>query len=361
MVLHHRTTRGTDVFALGMPNSYANRDSDLGPTWCYLIAGRETILIDTGRFGNVETLLSLLHRVGKDVGGIDRVMVTHCHEDHDGNLSLILERGRARFWAHPIYRSMITRHPHILDGAIHPDWPGSCRNCQMPESFAAGCLSFMEPRSRVRIDVTVGDDTGQSDDELRFIFTPGHAPDSMCVLLENEVLFTGDTVLPDITPHPSREYNFKVNRRILPPEYQDRNTVYGLLNLLRSLHRIGSFDTGLAAVFPGHRMFHNGRFNLIDSVSQRASEIVRFHVERCRDIVDVVSEKSLSVDEITKRHFPPSRLRGTGIMAARSEILAHLEVLESTGDVRRVEDLFQSTGSSNYVAVIEALLPRTAG
>src|SRR4030042_3714319 len=102
MVIHYKTSKGTNIFGLGMPNMYATADWDLGPTWCYLILGQKTTLIDTGRFGNFEFLKTLLNSIGKKLSDIDRIIITHSHEDHDGNLAEVLSSTRAELWAHPI-------------------------------------------------------------------------------------------------------------------------------------------------------------------------------------------------------------------------------------------------------------------
>ena len=60
MLVRYRTARGIDIFGLGMPNIYSNTDWDLGPTWCYLVLGNKTTLIDTGRYGNLRVLESFL-------------------------------------------------------------------------------------------------------------------------------------------------------------------------------------------------------------------------------------------------------------------------------------------------------------
>jgi glyoxylase-like metal-dependent hydrolase (beta-lactamase superfamily II) len=77
IVLRYQTVKGTDIFGLGIPNIYLNADWDLGPTWCYLIVGRETSLIDTGRFGNYAVLESMLKSTGKVFSDIDRIILTH--------------------------------------------------------------------------------------------------------------------------------------------------------------------------------------------------------------------------------------------------------------------------------------------
>ena len=360
MVIQYKTTRGTDVFGLAIPNTYADADWDLGPTWCYLIVGQRTALIDTGRVGNFEIFTSLLKSSGKKLSDIDRVIITHSHEDHDGNLAEIISAAQAELWAHTIYRQMISYHPHITDGAPHPELPGSCRLCRMPENFyRKNCLPYHKARSTVNIDFAITDGQELPDEDLSFVVTPGHSPDSLCIVLEDEVIFTGDTLLPDITSQPSLEYAFKVNHRILPEEYRQRNDVYGLMNYIKSLSKIaGLCSQPLEATFPAHRLFYNGRFNLLDS-RHRAKEIIQFHIDRCRDILKIIDSKPAEIKDIVVQHFPPSRLTGMGKSLAENEIRAHLEIMEECGDItweRESKDIIERTGTSNCLDRLSSYL-----
>ena len=359
MVIHYRTAKGTDIFGLGVPNTYVDADLDLGPTWCYLILGKRVTLIDTGRFGSFETLKNLLKATGKELSSIDRIVITHSHEDHDGNLPEILSETQAELWAHAIYSQMILYHPDIKDGAIHPELPGSCRLCRMPESFYRNCLQYHQKRSSLKIDFPIRDGQRLPDDDLSFIFTPGHSSDSICIVLEDEVIFTGDTLLPDITSQPSLVSAFKVNRRILPEGYRRRNDVYGLMNYIKSLNKIAYLASQpLKAAFPAHRLFYKGQFQLVDSAG-RAKEIIQFHIDRCRDILRILDGKPAGIGDIAMQHFPPSRLAGMGRPMAKNEIRAHVELMEECGDIRWAgenRDMVQNTGTSNCLSAIEAYL-----
>ncbi|MBM3172556.1 MAG: MBL fold metallo-hydrolase [Chloroflexi bacterium] len=357
MVVHYWTARDTDVFGLGVPNIYSNTDWDLGPTWCYLVLGDRTTLIDTGRRGNVEVLENLLKSIGKKPSDIDRIVVSHSHEDHDGNLADLLPVSQAELWAHTIYSQMIAYNTHVQDGARHPDLPGSCRMCFMPEIVRRECLPYHQRRSTLKLDFAIQDGETMSDDSLRFLFTPGHSPDSVCVVLDDEVIFTGDTVLPDITSHPSSVSFFRANRLVLPEEYRTENQVYGLLNYIKSLSSLASISPNPMPAFPAHRLFYNGQFNLISDVAQRAREIIQFHVDRCRAILEIIGDDSLSLEEIVVRHFPPALLQGMGKTMALNEILAHIELLENCGDVQLLgqkANTARRTGCDTYLSVIGA-------
>ena len=359
MVIHYKTSLGTDIFGLAIPNIYTQTDWDLGPTWCYLINTPEATLIDTGRLGNFEGFASLLSATDKKFSDIQRVVITHSHEDHDGNLAEILSGTKAELVAHDIYQSMISYHPDAGDRVPHPEFPGSCRLCSMPEQVYNDCLPYHRKRSLLKVDVPVGDSTMLSDSGLRFLFTPGHAPDSICIILEDEVIFTGDTVLPEITAHPSLAYMFKVNLPILPEEYRGSNSIYGLLNFIKSLNKISNIrPQPIAATFPAHRLFNNGKFNLLDS-RDRAKDIIRFHIERCRDILDIIDDKPTTIQQIVVAHFPPSRLTGTGKSLAENEIRAHLEIMKDCGDIvwqRGSKDVVEPTGTTNCLNTLISYL-----
>lgn len=360
MVIRYRTSRGTDVFGLAVRNERNSSLWDLGPTWCYLISGRKNTLIDTGRFGNLPFLESLLKSIGKEITDIDIVIPTHSHEDHDGNVVEILNASGAELWAHEIYGRLIRYYPHIKEGAIHPHLPGSCRLCIMPEKFIEHCLNYHQKRSLLNIDFQIGDEQSSPEDSLSFVFTPGHTSDSVCVLLEDEVLFTGDTLLPDITPHPSRAHAFIVNRSILPERYRAENTVYGLMNYIRSLNKIATIPSQpLQATFTAHRMFFKGEFRLVDSSADRSREIIRFHIERCREILRLTEGKPTGIKDIAMKHFTPNLMANEGEAAACNEVTAHVELMKECGDIRWIDldkDIVQPTGSNNYIDVIKAYL-----
>lgn len=360
MIVRSETTRGTAIFGLAIPNVYSHADWDLGPTWCYVIVNKHITLIDTGRRGNYDLFSSLLDSIDLHLRDLDRIVITHSHEDHDGNLAEIMHSTGATLCAHPIYPSMISYYPDIHDGALYPDRPGSCRLCEMPDKFARQCLTYQEQRSLLVVDCLIEDNASFEEDNLYFIHTPGHTPDSLCIVLEDEALFTGDSLLPDITPHPSLAHAFEANVRILPKDYRRQNSVYGLMKYIESLNRIAflphqPFD----ATFTAHRLFYDGRFNLIHTPPDRAKEIIQFHRDRCRSIVEIAQDKDCTLKEIAKRHFPPSLLKGGGESMAVRELRAHTEILEDCGDIQWAgpnKDQVHVTGTTHFMDQLEAYL-----
>ena len=230
----------------------------------------------------------------------------------------------------------------------------------MPEKFYQNCVPYHDKRSLLSVDFAIEGSQTLSHNGLSFVSTPGHTADSICVILEDEVIFTGDTILPNITPHPSLAYAFKVNRQILPERYRSKNTVYGLINYIKSLNKIASLSSQpIQATFPGHRLFFDSQFNIIHSSAERDREIIQFHIDRCRDILRITDNKPAGLDEIVVQYFSSALLAGAGKAMARDEIIAHIEIMEECGDILWVgenKDLVQSTGSNEFLSVMGSYL-----
>ena len=291
-----------------------------------------------------------LYLAGFDVKDIGRVIITHGHEDHDGNLPEVLEASGAELWAHYAFDSMVAYHEGIDDGAAHPDFPGSCRTCLMPEQFNTVCRPYHHKRSRLKASYRVKDDTATPDSRFRFLLTPGHSPDSMCSIFEDEVVFGGDTLLATITPHPSLMLEYYCNKRILPEGYGKDHDAYGLISYIRSLDKLQKQCRNTQLLLPGHRLFEKGKPNYLQP-SERAAEILRFHIQRCGNIIKILDSRVLDLDEISIELFDPRLRRGFGKYLSQREVMSHLELLAVQGDVEWVDGskfTSRATGSEKY-------------
>ncbi|MFC1858148.1 MBL fold metallo-hydrolase [Thermodesulfobacteriota bacterium] len=335
MIVHYQTMKGTDIFGMGVPNIYQGSDWDLGPTWCYLVLSKPVTLIDTGRRGNAQLLEELISHTGSDIDRIERIVITHSHEDHDGNLADILVRISPQLWVHPIYEKMISYSSSVNGKVRNPEFPISCWHCPMPPEFNQNCLAFQEARSQLHADVYIGEKDKHESESWKFYHTPGHSPDSICILLEGEIFFTGDHILPDITPHPSRASYFENCRDAIPPRFATENGLFGLHNYIKSLYKINNLPSAREwAVFPAHRLFFHNRFNLIQDIGGRANDIIEFHIQRCQDILKIINDGIHSASEIAVEYFEPSLLKGIGgKFLGENEILCHLEFMAECGDV----------------------------
>jgi glyoxylase-like metal-dependent hydrolase (beta-lactamase superfamily II) len=351
VIMKYRTRRGTDIYCLGVPLYYdSGGDWDLGPSWCYIVKGEKLTLIDTGQFDKFDLLTTMLDQAGLAIRDIERVIVTHGHEDHDGNLPEVLEASGAELWAHYAFDNMIAYHEDIDDGAAHPEFPGSCRTCLMPEKFNAVCRPYHRKRSLLKTTHRVKEGDPSPDSRFRFLLTPGHSPDSLCAIFEEEVVFGGDTLLATITPHPSLMLEYYCNKRILPGGYGGDNGAYGLIAYIKSLDKLQNQCRDTELLLPGHRLYEKGRPNYLKP-AERAAEILRFHIERCGNILRILDGRVLDLDQIAIELFEPRLRKGLGKYLSQREVMSHLELMAVHGDIAWADvSTFtsRSTGSENY-------------
>jgi glyoxylase-like metal-dependent hydrolase (beta-lactamase superfamily II) len=164
---------------------------------------------------------------------------------------------------------------------------------------------------------------------LTFYYTPGHSPDELCILFD-QVLFSGDHILPLITPHPSVAMSYNSYQKTLPPGYSDVNDIYGLKALLTSLKRMAMLE-GDITVLPAHRAFHRGQFNPI-GVS-RATEILEHHRERCHELTQVMKSGPKNMVTITREYFSDREVEAQNFFLAFTEVMAHIELMQEAGDI----------------------------
>ncbi|MCI0438208.1 MAG: hypothetical protein L0177_03650, partial [Chloroflexi bacterium] len=181
---------------------------------------------------------------------------------------------------------------------------------------------------------------------LAFMHAPGHSPDELCVTLDG-VVFTGDHVLPEITPHPTTkvQYDPEIKAR-LPAEYRQEDGYYGLATYLNSLKMVVDLGPDVA-VLPAHRLFNKGKFNF--QATSRAQEIIDHHAQRLGRILRRVGPQPAPLEEVTRGIFSKRKLIGGNLYAALSEIVAHIELLQDAGDIELTDDhRLRWTGSEYF-------------
>ncbi|MDH4249094.1 MAG: beta-lactamase-like protein 2 [Deltaproteobacteria bacterium] len=265
------TTRLTPLVhrVLGM-----NPATFTGPgTNTYLVGaeGREPLLIDSG--SGVPAWLELLrrHLAQHGLKAPARCLFTHAHGDHVGGMAQL--RGafpEIRFFKRP--------------------WPGR------------------DPEPADRLDE--GDEIHGEGYTLRAVHTPGHAPDHLCFLLEEErALFTGDVVLG-------------VGTTVIPLEGGD------LGMYLETLRRLQTLD--LARIYPGHGP-------VIDAPREKVAYYLEHRLERERQILALLAQGVQTVTDLVAhiyKNYPPALHTAAG-----QSVLSHLIKLEREGRVRRQGDV----------------------
>jgi glyoxylase-like metal-dependent hydrolase (beta-lactamase superfamily II) len=358
MIIRMRLPSGLEILGLPTENAYGG-DWDLGPTWNYLVLADRPFLVDTGRTGQGVKILEKMEAAGISSKVLSFVLLSHGHEDHDGGLPEIVGRTGASVKAHAIYDRLIRFYPDQAPPGVNKDFPASCWRCLMPESFSSRhCPDYHRGRSRLRIEA-IGDAETALGNGMTTYHLPGHNPDALVLLLDQEVLLVGDTILPDISPHPTRESAYEQVAPILRPQYPQGESIFGLQAYIRSLKKLEEIAAQMPhlIVLPAHRLYYNHQWNDV-VLKARVKELMDHHVTRCADILKILKQGPKTAKEVATAHFEPSLLKGFGITMAEHEILSHLELLQISGDIVAAPDgKFEATGTWSVESLIEGLSP----
>jgi glyoxylase-like metal-dependent hydrolase (beta-lactamase superfamily II) len=340
MIVKVTLVSGREIFACATHNVYSE-EWDLGPTWNYIVMGEDPFLVDTGSRSQGKNLMQLMRQCGVGIDDLDSILISHGHEDHDGGLREILDSTQSKviIKAHHTYERLIRQYPSLTPEGVKKDFPASCWHCPMPEAFSNHwCLGYQKDRMDFEIQ-SIGEPQVSLSAGVTLYHTPGHSPDACAILVDNEALLVGDSILPEITPHPTREFFFELTREVLPDEYVEPQQLFGLRAYIRSLkmmQRIGA-TSGRVHVLPSHRLFFNNTWNQPD-LQTRVDELIEHHISRCADILKIIKDEPKTAEQISREYFQPNLLKGVGMNMAKSEVLSHCELLEISGDAVLTEE-----------------------
>lgn len=271
------------------------------------------LLIDCGMETEAafETLRGAMTERGIAWTDIRQILLTHMHPDHMGmaarlvaltgaelamheaeaqHLRLVREGGQRIPWLAQAYRQAAV--PPELEEKIEKHFFQIRRNFH--ELFPARLFLGGEV-----INTEIG--------ELVVQWTSGHSPGHICLHApERKLLFSGDQILPAITPniswHPGRDM---------------------LAEFLESLERLATLEVDL--IFPGHGEPFSGHRAWI-------CETADHHRERCEAILALVRRSPRTVHSMVPQLWPKS-LSPINHHFAIFEVLAHLEYMQRRGQV----------------------------
>ncbi len=248
-----------------------------GPgTNTYLVGtGKGRLLLDPGegRPAYLPVLEAALARAGD--AHIEAVVLTHGHPDHIGGVRSVLERfGPVPVWKFP---------------SAHFDAP------------------YEDLEMRPLADGQVVECEGA---RLRAVHTPGHAPDHLCFVLEEEgALFSGDNVLG-------------VGTTVIPLDHGD------LAAYLDSLARLAGERPG--RIYPAHGP-------LIEDGAGKIEEYIKHRQARETQVLDALARQGAADAGALVREIYAAYPEALHAAAAQS-VGAHLLKLESEGRVSREGD-----------------------
>ena len=301
-----------------------------------LLDDRGAAIVDPGLPGpkSWKAVLDRLAAAEIPVPRVHTVLVTHSHPDHFGAAGRLAQEAGADLVTHRAFQTWMSK-PHKCTDAAHahaPDEPcdDDVEETQSPWNRPTPWGSaFYKPPLKRRVQMTFGRrvmrrmftpptptrrlDDGDvlrlADRDVFARHTPGHTVDHLCLHdPEAGLLFTGDHVLPTITPHISGV----------------GGADDALDDYLTSLDAVAALDD-VSRVLPAHG-------HPFDDLGGRVKEIKEHHDERMAELVAVGRELGwATVPQLSQRIF---KQRSWGTMA-ESETYAHLEHLRLRGDAER--------------------------
>jgi glyoxylase-like metal-dependent hydrolase (beta-lactamase superfamily II) len=167
----------------------------LGVVNMHLVVTDEgVVLVDTGLPRRAQQIDRALRDLGKKIGDVTAVLLTHHHFDHIGNVADVRRRSGARVFAHAADAVVIT-------GAARPAEPKGLAK------FALRLVGTPEP---TKLDQVISGAESAPLPGFTAVHTPGHTRGHVSYLLDRDggVLFAGDAAASTregaVTPGPVR-------------------------------------------------------------------------------------------------------------------------------------------------------------
>ncbi|MFD1040156.1 MBL fold metallo-hydrolase [Virgibacillus byunsanensis] len=282
---------------------YHNGKNDVN---CYLVKGDNGYTVmDTGI--NTNEAKDLWEDVFDSGIKIEKVILTHTHEDHIGQAKWFQQEKGV-----PVYifelglpemeKRYVTGNREQLDQLIK-DHGGTGFPAKDEEDFS---IYDFQPDGLIKENerIKIGEDYYET------IWTPGHAPDHFCFYnQEKKIMFTGDHVLKDISPVIGLWSGKESN--ILSEYYQ-------------SLERIKKYPSDLA--LPGHGdVFYN--------FSERVSQLKSRHDQRLQEVYESIHMEKKTAYQLCQEIY--GNLNKRLLVAPFMAILTRLIYLEEAGKISR--------------------------
>jgi glyoxylase-like metal-dependent hydrolase (beta-lactamase superfamily II) len=273
------------------------------------------VLIDTGSNFH-ESNLNLdqgFERIGETIGksfsllDLTHIFITHGHIDHFAGLAYIRPRSNAEVGVHNLDLRNLTNYEERLIVVSKRLTEFLYESGVSPGRISRLIDMYMMPKSlfsSVEVDFTY-ESVGMRVGPFCFFHTPGHCAGAVVIRL-HDVLFTGDHILSEITPHQA-------------PERLTLNT--GLGTYLQSLSLTKSISNDVRMALGGHKA-------PIMNPIQRIDEITSSHEDRLVAVLEILDRPN-TIAEISKSLF--GMTDGYNVLLAIEETGAHVEYLYQRG------------------------------
>ena len=278
----------------------------------------QLVLIDTGVGTDVawQSLNAGLQQFGFAVEDISLLLLTHAHTDHFGQAARIQKASGCEIWGHEAALMSVSRYlppPEIIEieraflrrfGIDDALYDKAYDYRDYIEDIFTPCDLDRELRD--------GDVVPIEGFDLEVVHTPGHCPEEVVFWQpETRQMFSGDHLLPDITPVCLLDI----------PDTPDRQRVFTLSQYYQSADKVIPYDAKY--VYPSHG----------DVIHDHRELIYGYKLSTERRLLKIsnILEKhgSLTPLAVGKYLFP--KAWETEIYAVISEVMGHLDMLLEGG------------------------------
>ncbi|MDY6765449.1 MAG: MBL fold metallo-hydrolase [Halobacteria archaeon] len=241
-----------------------------------------------------------------DPSDVEHVLVTHWHVDHAGLAPRLAKRADAKLHFHEKDAPLVGNYKRERDRRLRRD-RRELKRWGVPEERIDNLLSSDTP-SPIPDTFPVNPHTdGDEIEGISLIHTPGHTLGHAAFAVQ-DAIFVGDAVLPTYTPNIGGS---------------DTRVKDALKTYINTLERLRSFD---GTAYPGH--------GTVLSLSERIDEIEKHHVQRSRDVLEVVRKsEEVTPWEVATRLFGEMKRIHTKMGAG--EAASHLLYLKEVGTINR--------------------------
>ncbi len=288
----------------------------VGPINIYLVAEDPITLIDTGPKTDeaIAVLTSNIKQLGFRIADIQRMILTHTHEDHCGLANWLQQASGAPVYVHEWERHNLAERGktrvdrNLLEkaGVTTEEMEQMTQHYAQVKNYAEAVTDLKTYRDEHEFEFASG--------SLSVVHTPGHTPGSSCLWrTATRTLIAGDTVLKTITPNPVLNVDPTNKSHRFP----------ALINYLQSISRLQTLAPTL---------IHTSHGDDVLDFDEYVARLRKHTSERQAKVLSLIPNDGINAHEMAYLLFP--KVKDASRFLAVSEAIAHLDLAVAEGNLR---------------------------